>query len=503
VIRWLPLAAALAVCGLSLGGSFVFDDHALFADPAITDPAGWRDCFAPAQTRPLTWLSFWASYQIGGRAPLPWHAVSLALHLACVWLLARTLEQPLGSRAALAAALAFAVHPLNAQAVNYVFARSTLLMTLGCLASLRAWLAGRPVAAAAWYGGALLAKEECAAFPFFLMLLDAARGRQIRWRPLAAMLTLTAALGLRAVWATRVTPGAGSGFGAGISPLDYFLTQSSVILRYTGQLAVPVGLSVDPEIARPGAALGLALWFLLAALALALWRMRRRGELVWLLGGWLLLLPSSSFLPASDLAADRRMYLPLVSFSAAFGLLTLHIRARALAIPLVWWAALGWQQTRLWSAPAALWQEAVRLAPGKIRPRIQLARLQPPEAALATLAAAKKIAPDDPSVASEEGRIYLDIGRPEMALEAFGRALAADPGSARALNNRGVALFALAQIEAARADFERALAVEPCQFDARANLRKLGVVTAAPQQCRFTPEQRAILGKEDLRGDDH
>lgn len=493
MIRWLPLAAALAVYGLSLGGAFHFDDHALFQDPAIVAPAGWLDCLALTQTRPLTWLSFWVSYQTGGRNPLPWHAVSLALHVACVFVLHRTLEKPLGARAALVAATLFAVQPLNAQAVNYVFARSTLLMTLGCLLSLRAWLADRPGAAFAWYGAALLAKEECAAFPLFLLLLDTARGRAVRWRPVAGMVTLTVALGLRVVWATRVTPGAGSGFGAGISPLDYFLAQSSVILRYTGQLAIPLGLSVDPEIARPSAAIGLGLWGLLAALAVVLWRLRRRWELVWLLGGWLLLLPSSSILPAADLAADRRMYLPLTSFAAGFGLLTLHIRGRALALPLLFWAVLGVVQTRLWTSPAALWSEAVRLAPGKLRPRIQLARVEGPDAALATLAEAKKFAPDDPAVASEEGRIYLETNRPEQALEAFGRALAAEPGSARALNNRGVALFSLDQREAARADFERALALDPCQYDARANLRKLGVAAAPPAHCRFTPEQRRIL----------
>ena len=493
MIRWLPAAAALLAFGLSLGGAFHFDDHALFADPAIVAPSGWMDCLALTQTRPLTWLSFWASYQTGGRNPLPWHAVSLALHLACVWVLQRTLAKPLGERAALAAALVFAVHPLNAQAVNYVFARATLLMTLGCLLALRAWLAERPLAAFAWYGAALLAKEECAAFPLFLILIDVARGKAIRWRPLAGMLAVTLALGIRVIWATRITPGAGSGFEAGIAPLDYFLTQSSVILRYTGQLAIPLRLSVDPEIPRAGWALGLGLWALLAVLAAVLWRFRERWALVWLLGGWLLLLPSSSILPAADLAADRRMYLPLVSFAAGFGLLTLQIRARALAIPLTIWTALSLAQTRIWLSPEALWTEAVRLAPAKVRPRIQLARVQPPAAALETLAATKTFAPDNASVASEEGRIYLESGRPELALEAFGRALAVEPGSARALNNRGVALFHLGQADLARADFERAVAIDPCQFDARANLRKLGVAAAPPAHCRFLPEQRAIL----------
>jgi len=37
-------------------------------------------------------------------------------------------------------------------------------MTVFCLLSLRAWLDGRHGIAVAWFGLALLAKEECAAF---------------------------------------------------------------------------------------------------------------------------------------------------------------------------------------------------------------------------------------------------------------------------------------------------------------------------------------------------
>ena len=83
-------------------------------------------------------------------------------------------------------------------------------------------------------------------------------------------------------------------------------------------------------------------------------------------------------------------------------------------------------------------------------------------------------APQDPDIATEEGRIDLTIGKPQDALVAFGRALALDPGNAAAYNNRGVALLMLGQREAARADFERALKIDPGQPDARLNLSRLG-----------------------------
>ena len=78
-------------------------------------------------------------------------------------------------------------------------------------------------------------------------------------------------------------------------------------------------------------------------------------------------------------------------------------------------------------------------------------------------------------------------------LEVFGRALALDPGDARTLNNRGAALAALGQTDAARSDFERALIREPCLFDARLNLSRMGVGPPDPEGCRYTSRQAQML----------
>jgi Flp pilus assembly protein TadD len=135
----------------------------------------------------------------------------------------------------------------------------------------------------------------------------------------------------------------------------------------------------------------------------------------------------------------------------------------------------------------------VARAPQKIRPRIQLARASETDRALELLGEAQRIAPDDPDVASEQGRVYMAAGMRAQALAAFGRALALSPSDALALNNRGVALFSLGQIDAARQDFERAIKVDPCLFDARLNLRKMGISIGNPPQCRYTPDQRQQL----------
>ena len=67
------------------------------------------------------------------------------------------------------------------------------------------------------------------------------------------------------------------------------------------------------------------------------------------------------------------------------------------------------------------------------------------------------------------------------------------PSDPLAFNNRGVALMALSQMDAARQDFERALELDPCLFNARFNLKQLGIEAEVPGNCRFSYAQRRLL----------
>jgi tetratricopeptide (TPR) repeat protein len=459
--RLFLLAAAVVAFGASLASGFHFDDYAIFSDPALTSASGWTAIFSLRQTRPLTFLTLWFNYAIGGGDPILYHAVNLALHLAAVALAYECLRRLLPEGAALAAAAIFALHPLQAEAVDYIWARSIVLATLLCLASLFEWLNGRRWTAVAWFAAALLAKEEIAAFPLVLWWLDRKRPA-----PVAAMLGLSIASGVRAAYATAVTAGSGAGLQAGITPAKYFLAEGLVILRYLRLLVIPYGFTVDPDIRVPPVWLGVLGWAAVAALAALAWRYAR-----WALAGLVLLIPSSTVFPAADLAADRRMYLPLFAFAAAAGpWLARAWAGRGIAVALT---ILSLMRTQVWMSDRALWSEAVERAPEKVRPKVQLARAVPAAKALELLAKARALAPYDAGVAAETGKTFLAEGQYDAALEEFGRALALDPRDARNFNNRGVALAGLGQRDAARADFDRALRIDPGLTEARQNLEKL------------------------------
>jgi len=468
--RLLLAAGALAAFGASLGSGFHFDDYAIFGDRFLTSPTGWLDVWSLRQTRPLTYLTFWLNYQLGGTNPIGYHALNLALHVGAVLLAYECLRRLIGARAALIAAAIFSVHPFQAEAVDYVWGRGIVLATLLCLASLWCWLRGRHWEAVAWFFAAMLAKEEVAAFPVALLLLD----RKHR-APILAMFAVALAAGLRVVYATAVTPGAPAGFQAGISPLRYLLAEGPVILRYLRMLVIPYGFTVDADARVPTLGWGLAAWALLIALVAAAWRLRRKdGWPAWAIAGLILLLPSSSIFPAADLSADRRMYLPLAAFAAAAGLLLARAKWPVSAGVALALTVIAFTRTEVWVSERSLWTEAVERAPEKVRPKIQLARAVAPAEALSLLARARKLAPNDPNVATETGRVLMAEGQPAQALAEFGRALALDPHDARNYNNRGVALAAIGQTDAARADFERALAIDPSLGEARENLERVG-----------------------------
>jgi tetratricopeptide (TPR) repeat protein len=485
----------LCACGPGLWGSFHFDDYSLFSDSGVTSEHGAWEVWQLDRTRPLTYFSFWLDHRLHGRNPLGFLATNLALHTLVVILLSHMLRMLLPGQLSWWAAALFAVHPIQAEAVYYVFARAIVLATLFCLVSMFFWLKGRHWLAVLGFIPAVLAKEECVAFPLFIGLLHLSVSRNPReLRPIGAMLAISLAAGLRVIWVLDAQSIKGAGALAGVSTSDYLLTQSTVILRYLRLLVIPWGFTVDPEIAVAPAWLGVLCWAGLCAVA---WFTRRKfekaRECFWWVAGITLLLPSSSIFPAIDLAADRRMYLPMIAFAPLAALAGNRIAERRRMAILGVLLLLMLHRAYVWHSDARLWSEAVDRAPGKVRPRIQLARASSPDLARTILEQAQKLAPDDPRPASEIGRLLLERSDAAGALAYFGHALALSPSDPRLRNNRGVALLMLDQRAAAQQDFEEALKAEPCLFDAHLNLKRLGLQTQVPSDCRFTEEQRNSL----------
>ena len=192
----------LALTGLAfapaIAGSFHLDDYSILNDPILTSPAGGWMVWRPAQVRPLSYFTLWANYMVSGASPLGYHLVNWGIHLvnvALAWLALSRLASP---RVALVATALFALHPVQTESVAYVFARSTLLCSGFCLASLAAWVRGRHWWAVGLHALAMLSKEEAVAWPVVLAHLgNGASVAAVRdGRSIDTSMALTPAAGL-------------------------------------------------------------------------------------------------------------------------------------------------------------------------------------------------------------------------------------------------------------------------------------------------------------------
>jgi protein O-mannosyl-transferase len=375
---------------------------------------------------------------------VPWafRLVNILLHALSVQLAYRTLGRWLGPDAGFAAAAIFAVHPLQAHTVLYVFARPTLMMAIFLWLALDAWRERRDLRCGVFFLLALLGKEEAVAFPLILLLV------RRDWKPLAAMSALAVAFVAATIALTARIAGSGAGAQAGVSPLTYLATQPMALLEYAKHALVPV-LRAPFVTNLPWQPAAVALGWLVP-LAGA-WALRKRS---WApLAVLALLAPTSTIFPLQEALAFRRMYLPLVCLATLIPVRWATPAAMALALL----AGLdAWQR---WRDPVALWQQARVSNPGYALPVLQEAKYLDAQAAAKLLA--ENSFPDNADYQTERGRVALEMRQPVEALRAFGKALALDPERPVRIYNRGVALLALGQREAAKADFERALSRDP------------------------------------------
>ncbi len=353
---------------------------------------------------------------------------------------------------AFAAAALWMAHPLQTQSVTYVIQRAEAMMgmfyllTLYCLirgagrvddptygVRLRCWFIAAALACLAGMG----CKEVMITAPFMVLLYDriflsgsfAATLRR-RWPLYLALFATTILVFTHGVGAGLLAEVTGQetgatvqrdtvGFGVpGVSWWHYLLTQTGVIARYLQLSVWPAGLVLDyywPMATGPAEVLapGLAVLGLLGFSAVLLWKRPRLGYLAaWF---FVVLAPTSSFVPVKDPIFEHRMYLPLAAVVVAAVLLGYRL--------------LGAIRDRLGPAPA------VRLAAGAVLLVAPLSAL-----GIATI---------------RRNRVY------HSPLAMWQDVAAKQPNSARAHNNLGIALFEQDRLDEAIAEYRRAFELDP------------------------------------------
>lgn len=490
---------AAAIVALTIGsylpafrGGFIWDDEsALLTNPLL---GGWDGLKAiwtttgliPDESHywPLTYTVLWLQHVLWGFAPVGYHAVNVAAHVAVVLLLYH-LALRLGWPGAAWGAAFFAVHPVHVEVVAWITEIKDLLAAVFYLMAAHAFLGHRerdrvpfPVAAVVFTFLAMMSKSVAATLPFGLALLLWHRnGRVSRadWRALVPVAAVALSI------AVLDTVAAGHSLQQGVNEVPPLPTRLAFAGRafwlYTEKLVWPADLSlfypgIDTASSAAWIPSGAAL-----AVTLGLWAARRRlgrGPLAaWLFYavtlGPTLGLVRFGFLELSP-AADRYQYLASAAPLMAAGALVVRggrsARVAAVAVLAVLSVLTG-RQSSLYESQATL------------------------------MAHARTVAPDSWAAASNHGSGLLKDGRPEEALAAFRASVALNPQDAASLTNIGRILMDAGRLPEARDALERAVALRP---DNAPGLRNLGIVLlrqGAPGEARPVLERLVQLRPGD------
>ncbi len=537
---WFALGVVLASTAVAYRGvvanGFVLDDlHSVARNPSIrswahaaswfTSPYAASQSKESANYRPVLVASYAVDEAVWGESPAGFHATNLLLHLAVVTIVLFLAWRLWGQwGAALGTAAWMSLHPINAEAVNYIAARSSVLMTLGVVGAVLAYDASvgaggrartlRLGSALVLAAVALGAKEAAAVLPLLILIWDRARfGDAATWAS-SAKRSLPF-WGLVALWLVvrgaimADTPRAAS---AG-SMVQAVFFGAKIVLTGLWHSVWPAGLAIDygwpVEIGGGEGVALLAGVAVMIAVAWGLFRVDRR--LGWCLawfGATLMPLMALPFITRLTLYQDHRVYLGEVGIAliagrlvasaarAVAGRTTLRVPVALAAVGLVV-AALSADRIRtaVWADADSLWDDTLAKYPDSAMARnehgLRLLNDGRLDEAEREFQAALRLIPKYAFTHVYLGMAYAKRGDTERAIDAFNTALAFRPHFTEARVRLGMTYEQQARSDLALEEYERALGDDPAAISAL--VRSAGLWSARGEWAEAVSRYRRAL----------
>ena len=478
---------------------FLFDDApAVTANPSLRAPASlarvlWPqvDGGATVAGRPLLNLSFALNYWAGGLEVRGYHAVNLAIHLAAAALLFGIVRRMVpdggpGWALGLGTAALWLTHPLQTESVTYIAQRAESLGGFWLLLTVYGFVRASSGPAARGWGMVSLAacylgvatKETNVVAPLIVWLFDrtwvaGSFGEAWRRRRGYYLALFASWLPLGVLVLTGAGRGGTAGFGSGITPWEYALTQCEAIVLYLGRIGWPAGLVFDYG---TGTVAGLGEVWLQACLIVALvaataWALVRQPRWGFFGAVFLLLLaPSSSVVPvASQTIAEHRVYLalaiPVFLLVMGLGRGLGRWSVPCLAVLVVVTATLTIRRNEVYQNEIALWTDTMVKRPDNARAyhNLGLAELAAGNLATAEAHLREVIArvPDSAEPHFSLGSILSRQGRQAEAIASYQAAVRHDPDHNLAHNNLANLLFDAGRREEAGRHYAESVRLQP------------------------------------------
>ena len=504
-------------------GEFQFDDDKGIADNIrIKDLGNFFKTTSPFSVltsgRPVTDLTFALNYHFGRLDPIGYHIVNILLHIAVSILVYFFIKKTLllsnfrhsfsPEKIALFISAVFAVHPINTQAVSYISQRAEVLSALFYLASLLLFIKAVEqksflrissfyLPAAAAFLLSLSSKTTAVSLPFVLLTYDywffpeRSLNKRIKfYGPLIACVLVFSIF-----YISRLGMSQEIGFSIReITLSQYLLTQFRVILTYMKLLLVPVSqnLDYDYQISKSlfevRTLLPAIFIFCLIALSFIF---RKKHQLIsfGILWFFLLLAPTSSVIPVTDVIYEHRVYLASIGFflSICFsGLWLLEIAGKryfnktknviAVLIAVFLIASFSYATQRrneVWKTRLGLWSDVAAKSSGKPRAHFNLGHAllekgRYPEAIQEfnmTLKCDNDGSVNRADVLAQIGAALIQMNMLDDAISVFREGLKLSPAHLAILNNLTIALIEKDLTDQALLYAEMALMAYPSNGD--------------------------------------
>jgi protein O-mannosyl-transferase len=545
--------------------SFHFDDDTYIVyNLAIRNIQNLLDIWNVCPCRFITFLSLAINYHFNQLHVFGYHLFNLAVHLGAAllvcWLTLLTFATPAmkeekitrhANTIALLAGLIFVSHPIQTEAVTYIWQRAASMTALFYLASLSFYaqsrllqngviaseakqslkkIAASPaaprndtlskfyyIASLITAVAAMFTKENAITLPLIVLLYEFSffkPKKGINWIQLYPFwmilfiipLTMSLTKTVRLEEIQSITGGPG-----GISPVDYLLTQFRVMVTYIRLAFLPLHLNLDYDypVYKNFFEIPVLTGFLLVTAILyfakCLFSKYRllSFSIFWF---FLTLLPESSIVPQTDVIFEHRLYLPLVGFcmflASSFYYLRSFVSLRMtmvlLTVIIAFYSVLTFQRNKIWKNEFVLWEDVIQKSPHKARPYINrgLAYFNQGNftQAMSDYNKAIAISPEFVYPYDYLGIIYALQGNLTQAIAEYNKAIKINPYYAMLYFDRGHAFLLQKNYTQALADYSKAIDIDPENVPA---YNERGNIDAS--QAKFT--QAIADYKESLRID--
>ena len=441
--------------------------------------------------RPVKYVLYTVAYSLSGIEPWGYHLIKIVLHtvnaVLCFLLAMALFSGKLGEGkekgpepffVAASAALIFALHPVNTEAVSWIAALPEVSFTLFVMLMLLSYMRGRVLLAAVWFFVAMLSKETALLSPLMLVGYDLVIKRE-RVTPIAPhirrYIPFVIAVVVHLVMRYYALDGDLFSLGGGgeeaktekfLSTALYAFNAPLLFWTYLSKLVLPVGLSFftymnfEPARSVFDARGLLSIAVFVGVLLFLLWSIKRERRVLFLLiwiGVGLLPVYALGLGGGVPLYESRYIYYAVPAYSIILAWLIFRFfsflpgtalrRTGPLIVVLlisVAFSAGTVVRNGVWQSEFTLWRDTARKnpenPPARVSYGVELAKMDRLEEALIELKEGVRLNPRGTGAHNNIGIVYAKLGNFERAAYEFQLAVQYDPTNLEAKKNLAQAL---------------------------------------------------------------